>query len=41
MNVDDVVENRLIDQWVRGFTRPANRVNAAHEADAELVEMPG
>lgn len=41
MNMDDIVENRMIDQWVRGFTSPANRVNAAHEADAELVEMPG
>ncbi len=41
MKMDDIVENRLIDQWVRGFTGPANRVNAAHEADAELVEMPG
>ena len=39
--MDKIVENRLIDQWVRGFTRPANRVNVAHEADAELVEMPG
>jgi len=39
--MDKIVENRLIDQWLKGFTRPANRVNAAHEADAELVEMSG
>jgi len=39
--MDEIIENRMIDQWVKGFTRPANRVNAAHETDAELVEMPG
>jgi len=41
MKMHEIVENRLIDQWVSGFTRPANRVNAAHESDAELVELPG
>ncbi len=39
--MDEMIENRMVNQWVKGFTRPANRVNAAHEADAELVEMPG
>ncbi len=41
MKMDEIIENRMIDRWVRGFTSPANRVNAAHETDAELVEMAG
>lgn len=41
MKMEEIIENRMIDQWVKGFTKPANRVNAAHESDAELVEMPG
>jgi thiamine-monophosphate kinase len=41
MKMEEIIENRMIDQWVKGFTKPANRVNAAHESDAELVEMAG
>ncbi len=40
-HMDDILENVSIDAWVRAFSRSPRQVNAPHESDAELVEMPG
>lgn len=39
--MDKIVENVNIDSWVRHFTRTIHQINKPHEADAELIEIPG
>ncbi|MCD4689958.1 hypothetical protein K8S17_00690 [bacterium] len=38
--MDDIVENVSINAWVKAFSRAPGQVNAPHESDAELVELP-
>jgi thiamine-monophosphate kinase len=40
-NMGDIIENVAIDAWVKAFSRSPSQVNAAHESDAELIEIPG
>lgn len=40
-HMDDILENTSIDAWARAFSRDPTQVNAPHESDAELVELPG
>ena len=37
----EIYENDLIDSWARHFLRTPRQFNKPHQADAELVEMPG
>ncbi|MFH1501821.1 MAG: thiamine-phosphate kinase [Candidatus Eisenbacteria bacterium] len=39
--MDDIIENVSIDAWAGAFGRDPRQVNAPHESDAELVELPG
>ncbi|MBM3308564.1 MAG: thiamine-monophosphate kinase [Candidatus Eisenbacteria bacterium] len=39
--MDEITENAAIDVWVRAFARSPRQLNAPHESDAEIVEMPG
>ena len=39
--MDDILENAAIDAWARVFSRSPAQANAPHEADAELVGLPG
>ena len=39
--MEDIIENSLIDSWVRHFTRTPRQFNKPHGADAELIEIPG
>ncbi len=39
--MDDILENVAIDAWVKAFSRAPGQVNAPHESDAELIELPG
>jgi thiamine-monophosphate kinase len=37
----DILENAVIDAWAKAFSRSAAQLNAPHESDAELIELPG
>ncbi len=39
--LDLIVENAFIDAWAIHFGRSPSQRNAVHEADAEIVEIPG
>jgi thiamine-monophosphate kinase len=39
--MDGIRENVIIDAWANRFRRSPDQHNKPHEADAELVEMPG
>jgi thiamine-monophosphate kinase len=39
--MEDILENASIDAWAKAFSRDARQVNAPHESDAELIEIPG
>lgn len=40
-DMGEIIENAAIDVWVKAFSRSPGQANAPHEADAELVEVPG
>jgi thiamine-monophosphate kinase len=40
-DLDVVKENVMIDAWASRFRRSPDQHNEPHEADAELIEMPG
>lgn len=40
MNMKDIVENSIIEQWAKHFARAPLQLNKPHQADAELVELP-
>lgn len=40
-DMGDILENAAIETWARAFSRSPRQVNALHEADAELIELPG
>jgi thiamine-monophosphate kinase len=39
--LDAILENRLLDGWWRHLRRSQTQLNAVHQADAELVPLPG
>lgn len=39
--IAEILENNAINSWVRHFHRAPYQSNRCHEADAELIEMPG
>jgi thiamine-monophosphate kinase len=39
--LDQIAENRLLAGWIRAFSRRPDQVNGPHEADSELVPLPG
>jgi thiamine-monophosphate kinase len=40
-SLDAVSENRLLDVWARTLRRHPGQANRMHEADAELIPLPG
>ena len=39
--MSEIRENATIDAWVQAFARSGRQVNAPHESDAEIIELPG
>jgi thiamine monophosphate kinase len=39
--LNEIIENRAINSWVRCFTRDAHQLNRPHESDAEIIPIPG
>ncbi|MBM4037770.1 MAG: thiamine-monophosphate kinase [Planctomycetes bacterium] len=39
--MQEILENALVDSWVRHFPRSGRQINQPHESDAELIEVPG
>ncbi|MFX0195500.1 MAG: thiamine-monophosphate kinase [Candidatus Hodarchaeota archaeon] len=39
--MEKILENVMIDSWVRYFSRAPHQINKLHEADAELIEIKG
>jgi thiamine-monophosphate kinase len=37
----EILENAAIDAWAKVFSRSPGQVNAPHDSDAEIVEVPG
>ena len=37
----EILENVIIDSWIRHFRPTPGQINKPHEADAELVDIPG
>lgn len=39
--LDQIAENRVLSGWLRVFSRRPDQLNGPHQADAELVPIPG
>jgi thiamine-monophosphate kinase len=39
--MQEILENALVDSWVRHFPRSGRQINQPHETDAELIEVAG
>ena len=39
--IDSVIENSAINSWIAHFFRSPDQINRPHEADAELIKIPG
>jgi len=40
-HLNQIEENRIIEGWIHTFSRDPHQVNKPHEADAELISLPG
>jgi thiamine-monophosphate kinase len=40
-NMDQIIENKVINSWVRHFSRSPHQINEPHESDAELMKING
>jgi len=39
--MNEILENKTINSWVRHFSRSPHQINSPHEADAELIKIEG
>ncbi len=40
-SMDNILENKEINSWIRNFSRSPHQVHDPHQADAELIEIKG
>lgn len=39
--LNQIIENQILDGWIKRFSRHPDQINIPHETDAELLSIPG